>query len=177
MIKIFPLVVATTLLMTGCAASINDRHFEGSTQIHGDDPVKELAALSAETLDELRLLAKTRDFEQYIKLSPEQRNQRRRLAFIKLPGFEQEATLTFNGQAHVLAETLAKAAGYDFIKPISNPAKPLIVSIEGENKKLSEYLKELSAKIGRLGAIRVHTSPRKTLEFSYATENTKGVNY
>lgn len=172
------LFVCFLVLLTLSACASGGRSSPSQVQrgdLGYDDPTKELSRLSIEVVDELRLLSKTRDYQQVLRLTPEQREQRRRQAFVKLEGFDVKVSMDFVGEAHVAAKVIAQTAGYDFISPITSPARPLVVTLKGENKSLREYLLELGAKTGRVGQIRVHTEPRKTLQFDYATEQAIGL--
>ena len=161
-------ILTFSFILLGCASKYNP--LEPEIVIGHDDPMKELVQLSAEHLDELRLIAKTNDFRQYINLSREEKEQRAKLAAVTLPGFDIQTSINFHGEAHKMAEVIAATAGYKFMGPTQKPRVPVIVSLNRENTKLMDVLRELGAKTGKSANVQVFTEPTRILKFDYVLQ-------
>lgn len=120
--------------------------------------LQELAKVSVEVRDEMRLLAKTQEGVAQAVMTEQQREERYIQATTIPRGFEVISDFYFVGKASSAAKALALATGYDFFvngKPLKN--EPW-VSINFEDKPLNEALRELGMQTGSEIDIQLHSN-------------------
>lgn len=76
-------------------------------------------------------------------------------------------TVNWAGPAEPLINKIADRASYEFYVSGSNPASPLVVTINVRNKPLIEILRDLGLQIGERGTLKVDAN-QKIIELSYA---------
>lgn len=82
---------------------------------------------------------------------------------------ELRRTITVNwvGPIEPIAKTLADRAGYGFLVLGSEPAVPVVVSIDEENSRVVDVLRDVGLQLGKRGDVKVDARSRM-VEIYYA---------
>ncbi len=82
---------------------------------------------------------------------------------------ELRRTITVNwvGPIEPIAKTLADRAGYGFLVLGSDPAIPVVVSIDAENARVVDVLRDIGLQLGMRGDVKVDAQARM-IEIYYA---------
>lgn len=150
------------LALTGCSSSDNTQTFSvGSPQIVASpDSVSMMLAESADRASSaLETLAAVEQARTPVtSMSP-----------ISDVPQELRRTITVNwvGPIEPIAKTLADRAGYGFLVLGSEPSVPVVVSIDEENSRVVDVLRDIGLQLGKRGDVKVDARSRM-VEIYYA---------
>lgn len=159
------ILLLSALFVCGCASKP-----EPAPNSMGYDPIAELARISVETRDEMRLLAKTRDAKLQRQLTDEQKEQKALQSAYIPPGFEQLVDFV---DAFVSVDKavnqIGALAGYEVRFAGRRPAIPIMVRLNAKKKTLNEVLREVGLQTGAAAVVNVYPGPR-VIEVEYTNE-------
>lgn len=155
------LLVSCTVLMTACASSQSHKFSRGSPQIVASpDTVSAMLAESADRASNAleTLAAVERARTPSTSMSP----------IADVPHeLARAITVNWVGPIEPIAKTLADRAGYGFLALGSKPSVPVVVSVDAENQRVVDVLRDIGLQLGMRGDVKVDATARM-IEIYYA---------
>ncbi len=146
---------------TGCSSSNNPKFSGGSPQIVASpDKVSAMLAESADrasdALETLAAVEKART--PAVDMSP--------VADVPVE-LRRAISVNWVGPIEPIAKTLADRAGYGFLVLGNEPAIPVVVSVDAENTRVVDVLRDVGLQLGTRGDVKVDAQSRM-VEIYYA---------
>lgn len=163
---ILPLLFGLTFV-SGCTNSHNSKFSSGSPQIVASPDT--VSAMLAESADRASAALET------LAAVEKARTPAAAMSPIGDVPAELRRTITVNwvGPIEPIAKTLADRAGYGFLVLGAEPAISIVVSIDAENTRVVDVLRDIGLQLGMRGDIKVDAQTRM-VEIYYAPNSGVG---
>ncbi len=158
---IFLPLLSSLVLVAGCSSSGDSAFSGGSPQlVASPDKVTAMLANSADrassALEELAAVERART--PAVSLSP--------IDDVP-PELARSITVNWVGPIEPIAKTLADRAGYGFLVLGNKPSTPVVVSLDVENRRVIDSLRDIGLQLGMRGDVKVDASSHM-VEINYA---------
>lgn len=157
----FPLLCGLAMT-TGCSSSTSTKKFSGGSPqiVASPDTVSAMLAESADraslALETLASVEKART--PAVNMSP--------VADVPVE-LRRAISVNWVGPIEPIAKTLADRAGYGFLVLGNQPSIPVVVSVDAENTRVVDALRDIGLQLGTRGDVKVDAQSRM-VEIYYA---------